>query len=304
MGRIRKISSIVITVSIAFFAIGGVATVFLNRPTSSWKALNVATGSMRPGMPPGSLVIVHRVPDSTLKVGDVITYAKPGNVKETISHRIIAFTAIGKGRAVITKGDANQLPDQPILTGQVVGKRVANVPVLGKAISWTRTLPGLIVLIYLPALLIIIEEIKNMAKYYKEQMPYRESSFERRLQAAAKHGHNTLVAGGAAAAVLLVGAVIAFSTAQAVAVSGQMSNTVALAPNTLFVATGGSGGGTGGGTTTCTNHNTVNVHNSSNQTATSGGASSTGNTTGGSATSGSAGNSNSGSTTITITNGC
>ena len=297
MGRLKRISSIVLSISLAFFALGGVATLLFNRPSSGWKALNVTTGSMRPNMPPGSLVFVHSVPESNLKVGDVVTYTSPRNLKETITHRITATTLIdGKVRGFITKGDANEVPDPPVAAGQIVGKRVAFVPVLGKVFSWTRTIPGLIVLIYLPALLIIIEEIKRLSKYYKEQAPYRLPSFERRLQAATTHRHSHI---GIGVGVLLISLVVSLMAAHTVTAVGgpQQSNTVALAPNTLSVASTGGGGGN-----TCSSHTNVNVHNSSNQTAGSGNATNSNNTNGGSATSGNASNSNSSSTTITIAN--
>jgi len=301
MGRLKGISSVVLSVSLAFFAMGGLATLLLNRPSSGWKVLNVATGSMRPNMPPGSLVFVHRVPESSLKVGDVITYINPKNSKETITHRITQKTIIGGvAPGFVTKGDANPSPDAPIVAGIVVGKRVGHVPYLGKIFSWTRTWVGITVLIYLPALLIIIEEIKRLSKYYKEQAPYRLPSFERRLQAATTHRHSHI---GIGVGVLLISLVVSLMAAHTVTAVGgpQQSNTVALAPNTLSVATGGGGGG---GNTNCSNHTNVNVHNSSSQTAGSGNATNSNNTNGGSATSGSASNSNSNSTTITITNGC
>src|ERR1039458_10076152 len=98
--------------SVNLLAVSCLALLFFGTSMSGWKALAVPTASMRPAIPPGSLVLVQRVPISTLKVGDVITYINPLNPKTTLSHRIVKeYLLDGKVLAFVTKGDANKTDD-------------------------------------------------------------------------------------------------------------------------------------------------------------------------------------------------
>src|SRR5665213_74097 len=118
-----------ISLTIAFFAVCCGAVLLFNWGSLGWKALSVPTGSMRPTIPPGSLVLMHSVPLSTLKVGDVITYTNPINMRSTITHRIVKTYKIdGKIPAFVTKGDANHISDRPIVGGMVQGKAIWHVP--------------------------------------------------------------------------------------------------------------------------------------------------------------------------------
>lgn len=272
---------------LAFALICG-AVLLMGRPAFGWQALSVPTGSMRPGMPPGSLAFVHRVPISSLKVGDVITYTNPLNTQSTITHRIVKISQLQNGvSAFITKGDANKLADpKPVISGLVQGKLLWHVPVLGQILMWGKTWTAITMFVYLPALLLMIEEVRRLSAYYKLSMPYY-------LYPPLKRPHRKLkYVSGAVAAALVVPAAVFWQPVAALL----SSNTVSLSPNILTVKANGGG--------SCTNNNNVHISNSSNQTATSGSATSNSNTTSGSAASGSAGNSNSTNVNVTITNGC
>jgi signal peptidase len=70
---------------------------------------------MSPSMPRGSLVVVVPKPTSSLRVGDVLTYAIPIDDHRVVTHRIIEITEPGDvadGRTTLrTQGDANAAPD-------------------------------------------------------------------------------------------------------------------------------------------------------------------------------------------------
>ncbi len=131
-------------------------------PITGWKALSVQTGSMRPHIPPGSLVLVHRVPGSQLRIGDVITYNSMVSPGEQITHRIVGFKQVGPVREVVVKGDANPLPDPPLLASQVVGKVAGSAPYIGRVIDFVHSPLGLALLVYVPALAVIFYEIKHL----------------------------------------------------------------------------------------------------------------------------------------------
>jgi signal peptidase I len=258
--------------------------------------MSIPTGSMNPAIKPGSLVLVHSVSTPSLKVGDIITYTNPRNQKETVTHRIAQTYQISDTvPAFVTKGDANPSADPPIVSGMVKGRVETITPYLGTAINWLKTLPGLIAIIYIPALFVIIEEIRRLTKYYKSLLPYMAAGYSHSFTETPRGRYPVRTA----AAALLVPA--AFVTAVAVPAHALLkSNTVSLSPNTLSVAAVTPPNNCSGNTTNSTN---VNVTNTSNQTATTGNANNTNNTTGGSATSGSASNNNSTNININV-NSC
>jgi len=97
--------------------------------------LTVLTGSMAPGLPPGTLIVVQPVDADDLAVGDVITYQIRSGDPDVITHRIIAINASTTGaRTFQTKGDNNSDADpDPVSAIQVQGKVWYSVPLVGFA---------------------------------------------------------------------------------------------------------------------------------------------------------------------------
>ena len=98
----------------------------------------VLTGSMRPGMPPGSLVVSRPVRAAELKVGDAITYQLRSGEPEVVTHRITAVSKTFGGETLFaTQGDANPIPDEkPVKAGQIRGVVWYTLPLLGYVNSW------------------------------------------------------------------------------------------------------------------------------------------------------------------------
>lgn len=93
----------------------------------------VLTGSMQPGLPPGSLVVVRPVDPSEIKVGSVITFQQESGSPVVVTHRVVAQGYDGHGEVVLrTKGDANNAPDRDwVLPVQLKGERWYSIPYLG-----------------------------------------------------------------------------------------------------------------------------------------------------------------------------
>lgn len=101
---------------------------------SGGRAFTILTGSMRPGMPPGSLVVVRPVDPASLRMGDVITFQLKSGQPEVATHRIVGIGTTTTGERVFTtRGDANDANDvAPVRAVQVRGKRWYAVPYLGR----------------------------------------------------------------------------------------------------------------------------------------------------------------------------
>lgn len=93
----------------------------------------ILTGSMRPSLPPGTLVAVKPKPVDELKVGDVVTYQLKSGEPTVVTHRITQIGTNLKGEmSFTTKGDANNVADaNPVQPEQIRGELLYAVPKLG-----------------------------------------------------------------------------------------------------------------------------------------------------------------------------
>ena len=97
----------------------------------------ILTGSMEPALASGDIVIIQR--HSDYEAGDIVTYTS----NTCITHRIVQKTPTG----YITKGDANNTPDQEIEQSRVIGKVIKIIPKAGHAILFLQSPLGLLILI-------------------------------------------------------------------------------------------------------------------------------------------------------------
>jgi signal peptidase len=252
------------------------------------KLLSVQTGSMVPVLPKGTLVGITHVPTDKLRLGDIVTYMSPANPKITITHRIVELPNRANNYHFLTKGDANAVHDAPIPAAAILGKVDYHAPYVGYAADFLRKPIGLAIIIYLPALFIVYEEIRRLGNYYQKFKVYSL----RDLYKPKRH-HTSGVAIVAFVAVLGVLAAPVFAALQSQAVLTGNTILTKATTTTPPPSTGGS----------CSSNTNVVVNNSSSQTSTSGSTNVSGNTNGGSATSGTASNTN--NTNISVnTTGC
>ena len=93
---------------------------------------NVISGSMEPSISVGSIVYVSQTSFDELKDGDVIAFEVGASV---VTHRIVLKDETSQ--QITTKGDANENPDfMPVPYGNVKGKVVAHVPIIGYVAAW------------------------------------------------------------------------------------------------------------------------------------------------------------------------
>ncbi len=95
-------------------------------------ALNVLTGSMTPGIPVGSVVLIRPVDPGTLRVGDIATYQISPESRALVTHRIIDIRGTGNDMRFVFKGDANRGADSsPVPPQAIRGEVWFHVPLLG-----------------------------------------------------------------------------------------------------------------------------------------------------------------------------
>lgn len=89
----------------------------------------VLTGSMRPYLNPGDLIVSIKNTGS-IREGDVIEFRRDDM---WVAHRVLEVRRAGNHRFFVTKGDANAIADQDLVTTSMVkGKVLTTVPGLGR----------------------------------------------------------------------------------------------------------------------------------------------------------------------------
>lgn len=194
----------------------GVGLVYVQ--VSGAKLLSVQSQSMTPALQKGDLITVTRVPVGQLAQGDVVTFVNPRNRAQTITHRVMQLPSAENGKKIITKGDANDAEDAAIAPGAVVGKVTHRLPFAGHAIDFVRKPLGLLFIVYVPATIIVVQEMRRLARHYKKMQPYRILGREpHRLNVT---GKQRVVAGTKVAACCVVIAGLVAGPARAALESG------------------------------------------------------------------------------------
>lgn len=148
-------------ITFILLVIAGVMLISKINIPGAFQTFLVQSGSMSPTIKTGDLIVVK--PDNSYRAGDVVTFNNLKNQK--VTHRIVNIKIENNNQKIFTKGDANKvLDDGYISSSQIIGKVNYQIPYLGKLVFFSKTLPGLIVLILVPTFLIIIGEFKKISK--------------------------------------------------------------------------------------------------------------------------------------------
>ncbi len=143
--------------------------------TGNFKVLTVLSGSMETAIHKGSVVVVK--PVTEYKIGDVITFGQNTKTKAPTTHRIFDLKVESGVPVYITKGDANNDPDQKtVTTKEIIGKVLFSVPFVGYIVSAARKPWGFTLIIIVPAAIIIYDEIKKIINELKKAKQKKESS--------------------------------------------------------------------------------------------------------------------------------
>ena len=140
VGKIVNVLIVIVIIAILFCAYCLFSIKVLNNKYVNifgYSIFEVATGSMKGSIDVGDAVLV-KIGDK-FDVGDIVTYQ---NGTDFITHRVISI----EENSVITKGDANNVNDNPIDNKLILGRVVKILPRLG---VWKKVLltPKVVILV-------------------------------------------------------------------------------------------------------------------------------------------------------------
>lgn len=114
----------------AVIALAGIAGVLVlaaaAAPLAGFQLVRLATGSMSPELPAGSVLLAQDVDAREIRPGDVVTVMRADGTP--VTHRAVEVAPAGDGARLVLKGDANDQVDPTPYLATRVGRMIVGVP--------------------------------------------------------------------------------------------------------------------------------------------------------------------------------
>jgi signal peptidase len=182
----KKIFKTIYYVIIAAIAVVALFLIFSAVPIKGgYKTFVVLSGSMEPKIHTGSVVAIK--PAKSYAVGDVITFGENTKTKSPTTHRIAEIKNENGVKIFVTKGDANNAPDLKTVTEkEILGKVLFSVPYVGYAVNTAQKPVGFLLIVIIPAVIIIYEEIQNIKREFiklrKRRREKKEEKYDKNAE--------------------------------------------------------------------------------------------------------------------------
>ncbi len=128
-------------------------------------------GSMEPGLKHGSVAVARTTSPFALQVGDIIARREVPD-GPAVLHRIARITDDDTGRLLYTQGDANRTEDpEPIMLLGSGDKVIYSVPYVGYILNFGGSIPGRILLLGAPLVLLAAISLYEKSSLRRKQEP-------------------------------------------------------------------------------------------------------------------------------------
>ena len=100
----------------------------------------VDSGSMRPTLDPGDVVLLRSERSADVAVGQIVAFHPPGKPHLTVIHRIRSIEHNRRQIVIHTKGDANNAGDpwRATIAGSTVWREDMKLPLAGYLVAWSQ----------------------------------------------------------------------------------------------------------------------------------------------------------------------
>lgn len=125
---------------------------------AGFRFISVLSGSMRPLLNPGDMIVTREVNAENIKTGDIITFREDRTT--LVTHRAIKVVLKDNKLFFQTQGDANNVQDfELVSSNEIVGSYLFRIPYGGYAARFARSPAGFAIFIVIPIFLLAIEQI-------------------------------------------------------------------------------------------------------------------------------------------------
>lgn len=119
-----------------------------------YRSFLIQSGSMEPAIMTGDIIVVKG--QNSYVINDVVAFHSENRI---VTHRLISKEERQGNTQFSTKGDANRSQDfDAINQSQIIGKVALVIPKLGYLVAFSKSLPGFIILILIPAAIFLLDE--------------------------------------------------------------------------------------------------------------------------------------------------
>nr|WP_297422411.1 signal peptidase I [uncultured Actinotalea sp.] len=190
MRLIRRTAAALAT-SLAVFALLAVGLLFFLVRGEGWLLQTVATGSMEPTIPTGSIILSRPVDPTAVRIDDVVVFVAPtGGTVSTgdgtafeatepmlVTHRVLAVETGADAPAFRTKGDANADEDPWLVEADAVrAGYVGHVPELGTVLATPELRRYLFLTIAGLGMVVVVAECVSIARQLRRADPGPDSA--------------------------------------------------------------------------------------------------------------------------------
>ena len=128
------------------------------------KFMIIQSGSMKPDIKTGSIVMVRPVDD--YQIGDIVSFRKYNTNETPITHRINDIKIVDSETFYVTKDDLNNRPDRKLISQkEIIGKVLISIPYLGYLVHFAKKPLGFAFVIIVPTGIIIFDHSRKI--YYE-----------------------------------------------------------------------------------------------------------------------------------------
>ena len=125
----------------------------------------VLSGSMEPELSKGDLIIIKET--DSFEYNEIVVFQ---DGETLVVHRIVEIN----DERIVTKGDANNVADEPIVKSLIRGEVLFAIPFLGSAIEFIKTPVGMILIVALAIILLEIPRRREKQKDIEEMEKIKE----------------------------------------------------------------------------------------------------------------------------------
>ena len=122
-----------------------------------------------------------------IAAGDIITFQSAAGGEELITHRVVKVHTGENDLWFTTRGDANEVNDPvPVPAQDLIGRVQYHLPLIGHVISFAGTRTGLLSMIIIPAILLIMFELRSLFKISAQMKRRKEEARIKSMQVVLK----------------------------------------------------------------------------------------------------------------------